>query len=345
MWVSVNKDRTSDPLMDYVFIETENNGPNRFFIRKGESAAFIVKIKLPDELPENLSPGRHNLYIGLNEEISQNNAGGFAVSTNVYSLIVVNVPYPGFYTDVNFDAHTVDYNEQPKFDLSVINRGTNTVNLLEANVEIFSEKESIRKLETKFLNNIAPLQNPTINWVLEPKSIYPGDYKATANVKYHGEEKKIDTKFRIGSEDIKITNTTQLLESGGVQKYEIHLESGWNNVLRNIYADIKILDEGVVVEKAKTPFLDSLAPWDIGQLEGFVDTTELVPKNYDAEITLYFGQKSKKITTELKIIQGRNIEKTGIISANNLITFAVFSVAILIILISINIYLIVKRKK
>ena len=344
MWVSANKDRSDDPLMNYVKIESPNNGSNTFFVKKGESASFIVKIVLPDPLPDNLTPGRHNLYVGLNEVVRPG-SGGFAVSTNVYSLILVNVPYPGIYGEVHFSAATVDYAEKPNFYVEFISRGTDTIKLVEANVEIFSENGSFRKLETKHLRNVAPLDNPTIKWVLEPKSIPPGDYKATADVKFDGQQKKIDTNFRIGSEEITIKNTTQKLESGGIQKYDIHIESKWNNVLSNLYADINILDSGVSVEKSKTPFLEFLAPWEKAMLQGYVDTTNLEPKTYDTEITIYNGQKSKKITTEL-IITGANTEQPGILSGQQALTFIIFSASFLIIiLMGINIYLFFNRKK
>lgn len=344
--VILSKAKTDDALMKYITFEggTEEDNP-RLVIPKGGSTNFVVKINLPEKLPENVTPGEHRLYIGINEDASLLPPGSIVALTNIYSLVLIRVPYPGIYADILLGVSDINYGQSLPISVIFTSRGTDVVKSVTASAVIYSENKTVITLPMRREQNIQPAETRPLTWEVESNSLPPGDYRATAHVEYDGQTKDLQTNFRVGSEDLDITNTTTTVESGGIRKYDLDIVSKWNNQLKNIYADIKIIDNGSVVQKMKTPYLETLEPWNEGRLSGFLDTTEIKPGTYDSEITIYYGHKSKTVTTELTVTPGQGVsEKPSGFSNSPLLTLAVFGALLIIILIGTNLYLLLKKR-
>ncbi|TAL62311.1 MAG: hypothetical protein EPN88_13425 [Bacteroidetes bacterium] len=343
--VILSKAKTDDALMKYVTFEggTEEENP-KLFIPKGGSANFVVKINLPQKLPENMTPGEHKLYIGINEDVSELPPGSVVALTNIYSLLLVRVPYPGIYADILFGISDINYGQSLPMSVVFTSRGTDVVKSVTASAVVYSENKSLISLPMRREQNLQPTETRPLSWELEPNTLPPGDYRATAHIEYDGQTKDLATTFRVGSEDLDITNTTTTVESGGIRRYDLDIVSKWNNQLKNIYADIKIIDNGTVIQKTKTPYLEALEPWNEGRLSGFLDTTEIKPGTYDSEITIYYGHKSKVVTTELTVTPGQGVaEKPSDFISSPFLTLVIFGALLIIILIGTNLYLLLKK--
>ncbi|MEK6967814.1 MAG: hypothetical protein AABX51_04240 [Nanoarchaeota archaeon] len=345
--VVANKKYSEDPISNYVYFE--GKGPNQSLevnVPNGGSGSFNVIVKIPANLGTDITPGKHNIHLGVSE---QPGIGGSSmdVITSLFAVIVLRVPYPGIYIEgFGVDVHDIEFGQTLPIKVTFMNRGTGAIKLSTVNLEIFSENNPILRLPVQYKENVAPLDGQTLQWDIEPKKLPAGEYTVKATLEFDGQNKTAEALFRIGSEDLKLLNMTQTLPSGSIQKYHITVESKWNNPLRDVYADIKILKGEQKKESTKTPFLDTLEPWGKGTLEGFLDTTNLEPGAYDAEITLHYGKKSSKYTTELMITGAPVIENPTPKNNNGMITLIIFGSSIfIIILISMNLYMLFFRKK
>ena len=118
---------------------------------------------------------------------------------------------------------------------------------------------------------------------LETINYKAGNYKAVAFVKYLDQTVKAEAPFRLGELFVDVINYTKVFERDKINKFEINVESFWNDPVENLYAKIIILN-------TKTEFLTpsiKLEPWTTSILTGFFDTTEIKENKFYGNITLH----------------------------------------------------------
>jgi len=112
----------------------------------------------------------------------------------------------------------------------------------------------------------------------------------------------LEKNFRIGSLFVDITNYTSRFMKNSLQRFEIGIESKWNDPIEDVYANVKIFNATRNLFSFKTPS-EKLEGWESKTVTGFLDTRGLAPGVYDGEIALLYtsGKKSGQSTKAIKI--------------------------------------------
>ena len=84
-------------------------------------------------------------------------------------------------------------------------------------------------------------------------------------------------------------------EQGKINPFRIEVENKWNTRIEEVFATVSITDAGTLITDFKTVSVDT-KPWEIKNITGYFDTTNLEAKRYTAKIILsYDGATTSKL--------------------------------------------------
>jgi hypothetical protein len=249
------------------------------------SGIFYVKLKLPKELER---PGVHTLYVRVFESKNISNVGGVGGVASVRAPIIILVPYPGKYAESRFNVNNINEGQKTAYELEIRNLGTENLRI-NAKIEVY---DSEKKILTKEIDEISikTKEVTTVNDFLETSDLAPGEYYATATLEY-GKTDLLNSSFKIGQFLIEVRDYDYQFETGKINRFNIEVENKWNAKIDSIYAEVTISDEGKVVTSFKTISIDT-PPWEIKNLTGFIDATNLESKRHIANINLFYANTS-----------------------------------------------------
>lgn len=255
------------------------------------SKPVTASLKLPEKIE---TPGAHRIFIGARQ--SSNSQGGLGIIGDVRGIVKVLVPYPGQYAEVSFEGTNANQGWPIDFLVTVNNLGKENLNVKVAiNIEE-SEGKFIESLNLgeKFIETTQPA---VFTSQLNTSNYKPGNYKATAVVSYGEKETEKEIIVRIGELYLGISNYTRAFEQDKINKIEIEVESFWNDPISNIFANVTILDYNLGF---LTPSAD-ISPWSKKILTGFFDTSEIKEKNFKANVTIHYQEKTTSEIIELEL--------------------------------------------
>ena len=288
------------------------------------SAAFKVTLNFPQSFDV---PGKHALYVRAKEAPPEGQFIGTRI--DVGALIRVFVPYPGRYLEMYLNVPDINVDEKLPVDLKFINRGRDNLELSEVYVDFFTNGNKISNLDFSpiYLN---VTEEKAFKKFLDTTSYKPGYYIAKAIANY-GDASNVNKTFRIGSLFVNITNFTDSVIKGGIKKFYVGVESGWNGKIENVYAEVNITGSSKGDLVFRTPSVD-LSPFEQKTIESFFDTEEYEAGKYNIKISLnYLGEKT--------IVEG--ILKIS--EVNYLLIGIIIAVLVLILIVVIIIF--IKRNK
>lgn len=302
----------SGDLADFVKIDRKNLVGGGF---------FGLNLKLPEHIEP---PGKHIIYVGVKQKIDEElSKGTVGTSVVIQGIIVINVPYPGKYVDVSLNSHNVNVGEPVNFEISLISRGDEDVEIF-PRIEIISQEKTIETLffQNRFLKSQEQLG---LKKTLDTTNYNPGTYDAVTIVDY-GKIAEARTEFKIGELIIDILNYTRKITIEGVQKFDIEIQSGWNNKIDGAYAEVNIFNNSNSLISFKTSTTE-LIPWEKKTITGYFDTTGFIEGIYDANISvIYFGKDVGKSTNKLvqvEFVKELNIILIGAVILGILVILAV----------------------
>lgn len=321
------------PLAKYAKVKKNN-------IKKDGS--FVVGVKLPREIK---TPGDNIVYVGVIEGTKKE---GFVTGVaSVKTAIVIRVPYPGIYAEVEFNAPNLNINETTNFIVSLTNLGKMDINNARAEIEVFDSKKNL--VETLFTDEMGIKRKDTahLKALFDASKHKAGPYKAKAHITYADKSKELERNFKIGALNVKIINYTRNFFEGKIAKFDIEIESAWNSKINNIFAEVKVFNNTKEVSSFKTISV-SLKPWEKKLISTFWETQGLGEGIYDAEITLFYDGKTTKIKDiiEIAIEEEKIAGKTSLVGYIAETNLSIVGVLILIAAIVIIIERrIIRRKK
>jgi hypothetical protein len=288
--------------------------------------SVVASLNFPEVVD---SPGVNKVRVGARQIVSD--ANGVGVAANVRGVIKINIPYPGRWIDLELVAPNVNVGEAVNMKLKIFNRGSDDV-LVSPMIQIFKDEEFLDNFDLKRVR-VAASESVDVEFDLNSSVYSVGDYMATALADY-GEERlaRDDNPFKIGELRVEILNYTRNFEEGGIRKFEIEVESFWNNKIDDLYAEVIVDgddDIGFV-----TPITE-LKAWGTKTLEGFLDVSDVGTKTLDASIVLYYNNRTSSESVELSVELGYDY--------SNL--FFVFGILIVVGLIVWRVVVFVKRVK
>ena len=263
------------------------------------NGGFKVSLSLPSSLEV---PGLRTLYVGVREiadkELVQSTIG---TAIELKASIYIFVPYPGKYTEISFSSTNANVGDPVQFVINLINRGVENITV-NPRIEILSNqtgefKETL-SFEERFMEST---QRLSVYKILDTSSYNPGRYKGIAIVEYGGNSPATaEILFRIGNLSIEIKNYTQrVILDGKIQKFNIDIESGWNDKIDGVYASVSFLNGTSEILSFETSST-SLNPWEVKIITGYFDTLNIPEGTYDAQITLfYYGKEVGKSSSKM----------------------------------------------
>ncbi len=273
-------------LAEYITLDREE------FITSGTTTATL---KLPASVEK---PGMHSM--GISAMPVADEQGGVRLMGNVIGSIFIFVPYPGKYAEIRLNAGDVNSGEMLNFEVGVSSVGKEPIDA-SVLLEIYSDEKKIDSLELgskTIKNQESDVFKKSVN-----SSIYrAGNYNALAIVNYETGIARADSKFRIGYLFINITNHTKEIKKSGIKPFEIEIESLWNNVVKNVYSEVNIIDNGESVISFQTPSV-SLDGWEKKKLQGYFDTSNLKAKEYNINIKAIYENDFNLIQSKIRIIE------------------------------------------
>jgi hypothetical protein len=260
---------------------------------------FTATLNLPEEIE---IPGKHRIFIVVRETLDEEVVGTTIVGLiAIKGVIDIHVPYPGRYLEItSFKSSNVNLKEPVYFELEISNKGKEDLTIT-PRIEITSLNKTIENLY--FNERLLKVQDEVkLKKTLDSTDYNPGTYMAFAFVDY-GKIAQAESEFKIGELIINILNHTEKIIIGGLHKFNIEIESGWNDNIEGAYAEVSFLNNSKSMFSFKTSST-SLTPWQKKNITGYFDTRTFEKGVYDANITLfYYGKSVGKSSSKLVKIE------------------------------------------
>ena len=298
-----------------------------------DGSKFTVTVKLPDHIT---TPGDNIILIGAREYVEKGGTvGGIAA---IQTPIVIRVPYPGIYADMEMSIPDASVDEIIGITINIHNLGTDDIKSAKASIDIFDSDKILTKNVNTNQASIKSRSEAELRTQLNTSGMKSGTYTAIANVYYDENNKTLEKNFRIGVLSVKVLNYTREFLRDKIGKFEIDAMSKWNSKIDDLYAEIKIFNGTKIIDTLKTPTA-SLEPWQVTKLSTFLDTTGLGEGIYNIKITIYYAGTSSTLDGEVYILKP---EESFISKYINITTILIVFVVLLIIF---NAVILLKRKK
>jgi hypothetical protein len=289
---------------------------------------FRVHLKLPEEYPV---PGKHRMYVAGKEEPPGGTVGAVAI---IRGFIEIDVPFPGYYAELDVYADDVNEEEPVPISVAVHNRGKLNISSAKLHLDILSDDKVVRSAES---DTVSILTNSDYNfqYTIQGKELRPGSYIVRATLTYEGGTKDASKGFRVGTFDVEVVNYTERMFNNSVNPFDVTVESRWNNPFSTVYLDLAIVNDSRVLSTAKTPPFD-LEPWKQHTSSFYWNTAGIPIGDYILDMTVHFDGQSKDVKRKIFIVE--NLPPA--VEAPAVSTSTVLLVLITILLVMFNIYFI-----
>ena len=300
-----------------------------YYLKRGGS--FTATINFPDKA---IKPGKNFLHIGAKETF----AGGQGMSARsaVEALIFIEAPYPGKYIEAEFTVNDVNIGEPVDLLVKIKNLGTQDLNKVKVDIDIYSDKNLITTLHTE-PRELKKREEAKFETILNTENLKPGSYKTIAIINYDNEIKTIEKEFRIGTLFVEIINYTKKVFENSINKFDVQVESKWNNQINNIFVEVKIFDNSTVIADFRTPSFE-LNPWERKILTGYLDTKDMSLGIYNMNLTLFYEDKTTIKSDKIEVIKKSS-------SFKELFTSTVILIIIIILIVISDLIWILRTKK
>ncbi|MFH0936578.1 MAG: hypothetical protein V1815_02790 [Candidatus Woesearchaeota archaeon] len=319
---------TQGPLKDYIKLK-ENN----IKLPKLGSADIHFSLELPQKL--NLEPGKQYNYVMVEESSSVNGIGKFNIMTSVGLTLLVFIPYPGKFLEItNLKIPNIKESETLPIEIEVTSRGNETINQIEAILEIYKDNT---KLDTLYLDKITNLKSgekAKFTTEANTKDYKPGTYNIKLTLLYDSNKLELERNFEIGTLLIEITNYTKKHYKDEVSKFIIVAKSYWNDPIDNVYAEILINNT-----KFKSAF-DRINPFEESGFLIYLDTHNFELGYYNVNMTIYYANKSTSMISGIEIIK-KPFSLKELLKGKTIQILII----IIIILLILNLLWLIKKKK
>jgi hypothetical protein len=293
---------------------------------------FRVFLTLPEDYDK---PGKHRMYVAAKEKTTPGTVNTIAA---IRGFIEIDVPYPGYYAEMEVNVKDVNHDEPIPITVIVYNKGKLNISNAQLRLNILSEDKAIKTIKSDTFS-IETTGGYTFQTVIPARELRPGTYKLQAVLVYEGKPKEEIVEFRVGTFDVAIVNYTDTLYNNSVNLFEIEIESLWNNRIDTVYMDLSIMDGAKELSTAKTPPFDML-PWQKKKSSFYWNTVGIPVGEYDLKIVLHYGKDVKTEKRKIYIVPKVPVELERPIPVSTIIL-----IVVAIIIIIFNVYFVITGRR
>ncbi len=259
------------------------------------------------KIPKGLYPGTHSVQIGITES-GNPKSGTVSGRAGVVASIEFFVPFFGKFMTAKLRASNVNIGEPADFALEVRNLGNETIKSIGSTITIFGEGEKNGFADMKPIINLGPLARAatTAQW-LPNKG---GSFEAIADVIYDGLATQAKTSFKVGSFVVDIVDVIyNAVFAGEIGKIQVKLESRWNSKLENVFTEVFIYQDGIILSDTKgKPF--SIDPWGAYTDLIYIDTDGIEPGAYDGKAVVHYSGETAEQAFRLALKSRKQFDAT-----------------------------------
>lgn len=259
-------------------------------LKPGTRSLGIVLV----HLPETFARGEDNLLVTDETSIlfeNKDKESMISATTAVIHQLQVRVPYPNSFVEGKLHVSEGRVGDTLTFTVPVINRGSEPT---EAYAEIIIKGPTNQEIDafTTETRTLEPGKEAKLvaDWKAEADQ---GVYLAEAIVHYGDEYFTLRKEFHVGNLFVAIDDlTVQGFKLGGIAKFDVMLKNRWNEHIKDVYGELKVLDEqGQGMANVKTLSTD-LPAHGQGEISGYWDTTGVDVGRYDVNVVLHYAGKT-----------------------------------------------------
>lgn len=293
---------------------------------------FSAEINLPEKIQK---PGKHNILIGAIETDKLSNDSVIGGIAAVQAVIEIIVPYPGEYIEATLKVDDVNEGQKVPIQVEIKNLGTSNLNISSL-IDVYVQGEG-KSISRKDLGSIFVKSKETVvlKDFIDSEEFKPGSYELNFTLDY-GEKLILNSLFRIGHFFVDIKDYSYVFEEKRINPFFITLENSWNLKMENVYAEVSVTDEGKVISEFKTPSIN-LEPWEIKNISGYFDASDVLEGKYTANIRVYYEDDSNFKLVKIYVLK-KQLNKMWIIAT-------ILIVGILILIFILFGYLILKIRR
>ncbi|MEW6063216.1 MAG: hypothetical protein AB1571_02505 [Nanoarchaeota archaeon] len=296
---------------------------------------FTATIRLPSRLDK---PGIYDTRIGVVESTGGEQGAGTFVGaiTGVESQLFVQVPYPGKYASLDLEIPDVVLNQPINFKAIIQNLGEDDINTAYVGIDIFDPNNNKVTIVQTDRVGIKTKESATLYAYWIPTNINIGTYKAIATLHYDGLTTNIEKQFKIGDLTLKLINfdATYITENK-IIKFDVGLQSLWNEKIDNIFGKITIKKDSNVIGNINTETI-SIDPWAGKTITTYYPIGNYADGIYNAEIEIKYVNKTIEGSTTFEIINKGN---------QTYIIYGVIGGLVILIIFLLILYIIALKKK
>jgi len=302
----------------------------------------IVTVKL--NIPEGIEEGEHLNKIIVRKINTANSQ--ITANINLGIKLRITVPYTDAFLTAKLLTPNFEQNKENNFVLEIENKGIKNAVGVSSLIEIYSptnEKLQTITIEKKTIEAKKKKQL-LISWT----PTFPnGKYFAKASIIYNGKTIISEKVLTIGTPELSIEEiSTGSFKLGGIASFDLIINNNWAETITNAYADVEISQEGNLLAKTETP-TKNIPPLGKEVFTAYWDTQGLAPGGYQMLVNLnYLGMsKSEEFNIILETNEVRIDSPSGRFVSEGKGGSLNLLVALVIMLIILNVYLIIKKKK
>ena len=330
-------------LAEYITLSSET-----IFIPANQSKTVNYNINFPESLEPGLRTGK--VFIMEIPDSSELGSSAVLATLAVVSQLYVNVLYPGKFATSDMIIYNADEDGEATFVFPVVSHGEFDLTSVRANVDIYNSLNE--KVDSFNTNSIEVPSGEKKEIIYKWKADVPiGNYRAAATVIYDDGKINLEKTFSVGAKELELQEiNVNDFSLGEIVKLEMLIENKWSEIIKDAHIETRIKNEaGDVVSS-----FDS-ASYDIESLSkqvfvSYWDTAGVKVGNYDADVSIYYDDKSSKKSLEFQVEEneltiiglGYVISDSGG-ESNNLIIILVV-VIVLLVLINLLWFFLLRKK-
>ncbi len=257
-----------------------------------ESKGFAVELNLPSKID---TPGTHKIEVVLLEIAPDVDPGDNTIVTASSALVYqihVRVPYPSKYAESKLVIQPANVNETVRFVMPIFNLGEEHISKAKAIIKVKNKAgKEITSLETNEISlNVKDEGKLDAEW---QANVNAGLYSAEAVVYYDEKQIKFEKDFEVGNLFIDIVSlSVSDFTLGGIAQFEILIENKWNQLIKDVYAEMTVSDESKKAYPTfKTATVD-LEPYESKKIRAYWDSKGSQVGIYDLKLVLYYAERT-----------------------------------------------------
>jgi hypothetical protein len=315
---------TEGPFSEYTRIDTK--------YQSDRQGLFRVHLILPEEYDK---PGKHRMYVAAKETPT---AGAVNTIAGIRGFIEIDVPYPGYYAELQIGVDDVNVGEPVYININVLNKGKLNITDAKLHLTVFSDDLSVKTIESDSFS-MEVHGGYAFQTTIPGGELKPGTYQLRVRLEYEGTPQEETVEFRVGTFDVAITNYTDTMHNNSLNLFEIEIESLWNNLIKTVWMDLRIKNGSKILSTVKTPPFD-LSPWEKRKTSFYWNTAGVPVGEYELEIVLHYGDNVKTDNRKIFIVEKQLPEQETPIPVSTVIL-----VIVAIMLVIFNIYFIMRGRR